>query len=77
MMTNEMAYKYLTTRKSYKLDPNFKVISVKITNYNNITYFVIRIQRDKIIENVYCFKTEVDKWIIDQRKEKLKILDKL
>ncbi len=79
MITKEIAYKYLTTRRSYKLDPNFKVISVYIKIYNNITYFVIKIQSDKITEteNVYSFKTEVDKWIIDQRKEKLKILDKL
>ena len=80
MITKEIAYKYLTTRRSsYKLDPNFKVISVYIKIYNNITYFVIKIQSDKITEteNVYSFKTEVDKCIIDQRKEKLKILDKL
>ena len=78
-MTKEIAYKYLTTRRSYKIDPNFKVISVWITIFNNITFFVIKIQKDKITEteNVYSFKIEVDKWIIDQRKEKLKILDKL
>ena len=79
MMTKEIAYKYLTTRRSYKIDPNFKVISSWITIFNNITFFVIKIQKDKITEteNVYSFKTEVDKWIIDQRKEKIKILDEL
>lgn len=70
MITKEMSYKYLTTRRSYKLDPNFKVISVRITICDNITYFVIRIQKDKITENVYCFKTEYDKWFIDNRKDK-------
>lgn len=77
MITREMLYKYLTTRSSHKLDTNFKVISVWITIYDNITYFVIRIQKDKITENVYCFKTKVDKWIIDQRKEKLNIISEL
>ena len=78
-MTKEITYKYLTTRRSYKIDPNFKVISSWITIFNNITFFVIKIQKDKITEteNIYSFKTEVDKWIIDQRKEKLKILDEL
>ena len=77
MITNEIEFKYLTTRKTYKLDPNFKVISVRITICDNITYFVIRIQKDKITEIVYCFKTKVDKWIIDQRKEKLNIISEL
>jgi hypothetical protein len=77
MINNENAYKYLTTRRSYKLDPNFKVISVHSKTYNDMNYYIIKTQKGEIIENVYSFKTEVDKWIIDQRKEKLKILDEL
>lgn len=77
MINNENAYKYLTTRRSYKLDPNFKVISTHSKTYNDINYYIIKTQKGEIIENIYCFKTEYDKWFKEKRKQKLNIISEL
>ncbi len=75
-MNNKILYQYLKTNTSLQSYPGFEIKSITLLNYKRV-----RIEYKKIdcmtSENIFITLSNYNKWIIDNRKNKIKYITEL